>query len=182
MPQQLASPWQIDRLCRQGWPQADSVARVEDLDHHAATEDGEVSLGGHHLCRVVDGRRHHRDLLLDGHHESAALEREHLARRGARALGKDHFTNEMAQDLRELNYLPHLSMETLQLICGLVVKVMLSAVADILDLRPNQPRVEAQLLDGFVRQLRLIFLGASVWREDHGSGRTGSRSSATPDT
>jgi AcrR family transcriptional regulator len=94
----------------------------------------------------------------------------------------DHFTNEMAQDLRELNYLPHLSMETLQLICGLVVKVMLSAVADILDLRPNQPRVEAQLIDGFVRQLRLIFLGASVWREDHGSGRTGSRSSAPPGT
>jgi AcrR family transcriptional regulator len=94
----------------------------------------------------------------------------------------DHFTNEMAQDLRELNYLPHLSMETLQLICGLVVKVMLSAVADILDLRPNQPRVEAQLIDSFVRQLRLIFLGASVWSEDHGSGRTGSWSSATPNT
>jgi AcrR family transcriptional regulator len=93
----------------------------------------------------------------------------------------DHFANEMAQDLRELNYLPHLSMETLQLICGLVVKIMLSAVADILDLRPNEPRAEAQVLDSFVRQLRLIFLGASVWREDRGGGRAGSRSSVAPD-
>jgi AcrR family transcriptional regulator len=93
----------------------------------------------------------------------------------------DHFANEMAQDLRELNYLPHLSMETLQLISDLVVKIMLSAVADILDLRPNQPHAEAQLIDSFVRQLRLIFLGASVWREDHGGGETGSRGSATPD-
>jgi AcrR family transcriptional regulator len=93
----------------------------------------------------------------------------------------DHFANEMAQDLRELNYLPHLSVETLQLICGLVVKLMLSAVADILDLRPNQPRAEAQLIGSFERQLRLIFLGASVWREDHGGGHASSRSSATPD-
>jgi hypothetical protein len=90
----------------------------------------------------------------------------------------DHFANEMAQDLRELSYLPHLSMETLQMICGLVVKVMLSAVADVLDIPPNQPRVEEDLLDNFVRQLRLIFLGASVWREDHGGGSASSGSSA----
>jgi AcrR family transcriptional regulator len=94
----------------------------------------------------------------------------------------DHFAREMAQDLRDLNYLPHLSLATLDLICGLVVKVMLSAVADILDLPPKQPRVEEELLDNFVRQLRMIFLGASVWREDHGSGGVGPRSAATPDT
>ena len=93
----------------------------------------------------------------------------------------DHFANEMAQDLRELKYLPHLSMETLQLLCGLVVKVMLSAVADILDLPPNQPRVEQELVDNFVRQLRLIFLGASVWRQDRGGGSAASESSAAPD-
>lgn len=78
----------------------------------------------------------------------------------------DHFANEMAQDLRDLRYLPHLSMETLQMMCGLVVKVMLSAVADILDVPANQPRQEEELLDTFVRQLRLVFLGATVWRED----------------
>jgi AcrR family transcriptional regulator len=82
----------------------------------------------------------------------------------------EHFTNEMAQDLRDLRYLPHLSMETLQMICGLVVQLMLGAVGDILDLPPRQPRLEDRLLDKFVRQLRLIFLGAAAWREEPRGG------------
>jgi AcrR family transcriptional regulator len=82
----------------------------------------------------------------------------------------DHFANEMAQDLRELRYFPHLSLETLQMICGVVVKVMLSAVGDILDLPPGHSHAEQELLDTFVRQLRLIFLGAAAWRDDLGGG------------
>jgi len=93
----------------------------------------------------------------------------------------DHFASEMAQDLRALNYLPHLSMATLQLICDLVVKVMLSAVADILDLPADAPRAQQELLEHFVRQLRLIFLGASIWREDAGAGSGAVRSPAAPD-
>lgn len=92
----------------------------------------------------------------------------------------DHFANEMAQDLRELRYFPHLSLETLQMICGVVVKVMLSAVGDILDLPPGHPHAEQELLDTFVRQLRLIFLGAAVWRDDLGGGSP-SPGSAAPD-
>ena len=84
-----------------------------------------------------------------------------------------HFAREMAHDLRALGYLPHLATETLQMICGLVVNVMLSAAADILDLPPDQPRAEEELIDTFVRQLRLIFLGAAAWREDRGGGRGG---------
>lgn len=85
----------------------------------------------------------------------------------------DHFAHEMAHDLRALGYLPHLATETLQMVCGLVVQVMLSAVADILDLPPDQPRAEEELIDIFVRQLRLIFLGAAAWRDDRGSAREG---------
>jgi AcrR family transcriptional regulator len=92
----------------------------------------------------------------------------------------DHFANEMAQDLRALGYLPHLAMDTLEMICGLVVKLMLSAVADILDLPPGQPRLEDELLDNFVRQLRLIFLGASAWREDLGRRAASPAGSAAP--
>jgi hypothetical protein len=84
----------------------------------------------------------------------------------------DHFANEMAQDLRELRYFPHLSIETLQMLCGVVVNVMLSAVADILDLPPGQPRAEEELLDNFVRQLRLVFLGAAAWREERGGAKS----------
>lgn len=76
-----------------------------------------------------------------------------------------HFTNEMAQDLRGLNALPGLSTPTLQMICGLVVNCMLNAAIDILDLPPGQAQQEQELVDNFVRQLRVIFLGARQWKE-----------------
>jgi hypothetical protein len=77
----------------------------------------------------------------------------------------NHFTNEMAQDLRDLRLLPQLSMESLRMICGLVVNIMLNAASDILDLPSGQPQAEQELVDNFVRQLTLIFLGAGQWRE-----------------
>jgi TetR/AcrR family transcriptional regulator, fatty acid biosynthesis regulator len=76
-----------------------------------------------------------------------------------------HFATEMAQDLRELNLLPAVSMATLQMICGLVVNTMLNAASDFLDLPRDQPRVETELVENFVLQLRVIFLGANHWRE-----------------
>jgi hypothetical protein len=76
-----------------------------------------------------------------------------------------HFATEMAQDLRELSLLPALSMATLQMICGLVVNTMLNAASDFLDLPRDQPRVEQELVENFVLQLRVIFLGATQWRE-----------------
>ncbi|MGH8455184.1 MAG: HTH-type transcriptional repressor FabR [Nevskiales bacterium] len=77
----------------------------------------------------------------------------------------NHFINEMAQDLRHLRLIPKLSMESLRMICGLVVNTMLNAASDILDLPAGQPQAEQELMDNFVRQLTLIFLGAGQWRE-----------------
>lgn len=79
-----------------------------------------------------------------------------------------HFANEMAQDLRNLGILPNLATATLQMICGLIVNTMISAAGDILDLPPRQPRAEEELIENFVKQLRLIFLGAAAWREATG--------------
>ena len=84
----------------------------------------------------------------------------------------NHFTNEMAQDLRDLRLLPQLSMESLRMICGLVVNIMLNAASDILDLPSGQPQAEQELVDNFVRQLTLIFLGAGQWRERKPQGET----------
>ena len=78
---------------------------------------------------------------------------------------ESHFASEMAQDLRALGTLPDLSSASLQMICGLVVTTMLNAASDILDLPPGQPRQEQELVGNFVRQLRLVFLGARHWRE-----------------
>jgi len=78
---------------------------------------------------------------------------------------ESHFASEMAQDLRALGTLPELSRGALQMICGLVVTTMLNAASDILDLPPNRPKQEKEMVDNFVRQLRLIFLGARHWRD-----------------
>jgi len=77
-----------------------------------------------------------------------------------------HFASEMAQDQRALGTLPGLSSTTLQMICGLVVTTMLNAASDILDLPKRQPKQEQKMFENFVRQLRLIFLGAKRWRDE----------------
>ena len=76
-----------------------------------------------------------------------------------------HFATEMAQDLRDLSLLPGLSMGTLQMVCGLVVNTMLNAASDFIDLPTDQPKVEDELTENFVRQLRVIFLGATQWKD-----------------
>lgn len=79
---------------------------------------------------------------------------------------EEHFVHEMAQDLRELGTVPaSLSSQTLELICSLVVSTMLNAANDILDLPSDQKQGEQELVEHFVLQLRLIFLGARLWRE-----------------
>jgi TetR/AcrR family transcriptional regulator, fatty acid biosynthesis regulator len=82
-----------------------------------------------------------------------------------------HFSNEMAQDLLQLKLLPGLSTDALQMICGLVVNTMLSAAGDILDLPDDAPEQEIELTETFVRQMRLIFLGAARWQERPAAGR-----------
>ncbi len=78
---------------------------------------------------------------------------------------ESHFASEMAHDLRTLGTLPDLSSATLQMICGLVVTTMLNAASDILDLPDGQIQAEKEMIENFVRQLRVIFLGAARWRE-----------------
>ncbi len=78
---------------------------------------------------------------------------------------ESHFASEMVQDLRTLGTLPDLSTTTMQMICGLVVTTMLNAASDILDLPERQPKREKELVDNFVWQLRVVFLGAARWRE-----------------
>lgn len=87
------------------------------------------------------------------------------ALRAAIRTEESHFASEMAQDLRALGVLPDLSSSSLQMICGLVVTTMLNAASDILDLPAAQGRQEQELVENFVRQLRVIFLGARHWRE-----------------
>ncbi len=83
--------------------------------------------------------------------------------RKAIRIEESHFANEMAQDMRDMNVMPSLPMEALELICGLVVTTMMNAATDILDLPEGQAQAEKELTENFVMQLRLIFLGARSW-------------------
>lgn len=76
-----------------------------------------------------------------------------------------HFINEMAQDMQQLGMLPQMSTAAFQMIAGLIVNTMLNAAGDILDLAPGRARAEQEMVDNFVRQLRLILLGAMQWKE-----------------
>ncbi len=76
-----------------------------------------------------------------------------------------HFTNEMAQDFRRLGAYKDLSTTSLQMVCGLIVTTMLAAAPEILDLPPDQPMLESEMTENFVKQLQLVLIGASVWKE-----------------
>ena len=78
----------------------------------------------------------------------------------------NHFANEMAADLRALGAFENMSTISLQMICGLVVTTMLAAATDILDIPGHQPRIEQEMIDNFVKQLIIIFLGATRWVDD----------------
>ena len=76
-----------------------------------------------------------------------------------------HFTNEMAQDFRRLGVYKELSTASLQMVCGLIVTTMLAAAPEILDLPADQPMLENEMMENFVKQLQLVLLGASSWKD-----------------
>ena len=76
-----------------------------------------------------------------------------------------HFTNEMAQDFRRLGAYKDMSTASVQMVCGLIVTTMLAAAPEILDLPPEQPLLEGEMMETFVKQLQLVWLGASVWKD-----------------
>lgn len=82
-----------------------------------------------------------------------------------------HFTNEMAQDFRRLGAYKDLSTASLQMVCGLIVTSMLAAAPEILDLPPDQPMLEAEMTENFVKQLQLVLIGASQWKDSGGVRR-----------
>jgi AcrR family transcriptional regulator len=76
-----------------------------------------------------------------------------------------HFTNEMAQDFRRLGFYPEMPTASLQMVCGLVVTTMLAAAQEMLDLPPGQPLLEAEMMQTFVEQIRIVLLGATHWKD-----------------
>jgi AcrR family transcriptional regulator len=76
-----------------------------------------------------------------------------------------HFVDELMQDMRCMGLYAEMSSPHLRRVCELIINTMLSAVPDMLDLPTDQATLEPAMLQNFVQQLQIIFLGASAWRD-----------------
>ena len=92
-----------------------------------------------------------------------------------------HFTNEMAQDFRLRSLYTQLPTASLQMVCGMIVMTMLAAATDILDLPPEQPLLEGEMLENFVQQLKIILFGATRLNETFGVGTAPTARAFLPD-
>ena len=75
-----------------------------------------------------------------------------------------HLVNDMACDMQAMPAYQALPLDTLQMVCRLIVNTMLAAAPEILDLPADQPGQEQAMVQGFVQQMQLILLGALAWR------------------
>jgi AcrR family transcriptional regulator len=81
-----------------------------------------------------------------------------------------HFVDELAQDMRQMGLYADMSSPHLRMICELIITTMLSAVPDMLDLPAGQPKLAQEMVQNFVQQLQIIFLGANHWRDKPSQG------------
>jgi TetR/AcrR family transcriptional regulator, fatty acid biosynthesis regulator len=75
-----------------------------------------------------------------------------------------HFSHELSQDLRQFGMMPAHSSKAIEMTCSLVVGIMMLAATEFLDLTDNAALLK-EWRDRFVKQLRLVFLGALAWKE-----------------
>lgn len=74
------------------------------------------------------------------------------------------FVSELATDLGRFPALNQWRTEDLQMIAGLIVNTMVSAVLDILDLPAGRPEDAQDMVTVLEKQLRLVLLGAAAWK------------------
>lgn len=80
-----------------------------------------------------------------------------------------YFSGELASDLRVAAPFSSMPGDDVAMIADLVVHTVLNLTADLLDLGAGQPVREHEITARAVKQLRLIFLGASQWRPERGA-------------
>jgi AcrR family transcriptional regulator len=106
---------------------------------------------------VRANRRHFRFIASEMHGGTPAL-RERIGRE------IQAITSELALDLGRLPYLNKWSAEDLRMIAGLMVNAMVLIAAALLEVPPDQPQAEAEVMRTAEKQLLLISLGVPQWR------------------
>lgn len=103
----------------------------------------------------VDGKRDlYGFLIRERHGGSAAL-------RGAIAVEMQLIVRELVVDLSRVRALDAWSPDDLELAADLIVSTVAERIADYI---ASEPRERPQVVDGAVRQVRLVSLGMAAWR------------------
>ena len=78
----------------------------------------------------------------------------------------NHLANDLATDFRLFPEMQNLPSDDLNMIANLVVNTAINWCGEILSLPAEQVRLQYELSMRAVKQLRLIFVGATHWRSD----------------
>jgi len=74
------------------------------------------------------------------------------------------FANELASDIRQSSMLPNVGSDDLDTISQLIVATVAETTIDILDLTEASASYQQEFVKRTEKKLRLIWLGAGVWR------------------
>ena len=77
------------------------------------------------------------------------------------------FSKELAIDISRIPALAQWSAEDLELVADLIVTIILTSVADVLDRDYRGREAEAEIVARTERQLVMVFLGMGQWRPGH---------------
>ncbi|MQA17277.1 MAG: TetR family transcriptional regulator [Pseudonocardiaceae bacterium] len=74
------------------------------------------------------------------------------------------FVTELGTDLQRFGLLTHWPLDDRLLLADIIVNQMISTAEAILEIAPDDPDAEQQVIDRAERQLRMIVIGLSGWR------------------
>lgn len=74
-----------------------------------------------------------------------------------------HFAKEMVMDLSRLGILTHISAVDMDMLGHLVIQTVFGTTTEVLDLPESSANMIAAIRERAIKQVRLIFLGASGW-------------------
>lgn len=119
------------------------------------TPDARLAQTIRFVFEQVDGKRDlYGFLIRERHGGSAAL-------RGAIAVEMQLIVRELVVDLSRVRALDAWSPDDLELAADLIVSTVAERIADYI---ASEPRERPQVVDGAVRQVRLVSLGMAAWR------------------
>lgn len=81
-----------------------------------------------------------------------------------------YFSNELASDIRQFGVLEAVNPEDLMTVCEIIVATVAETTIDLLDRAEHYPAYQQEYVEQLRKRLRLIWMGASMWRSIPESG------------